>query len=138
MKPQASNQTPNSQAVQVLIWWILWGTILCGLVMIYFFLGRRPSTQPAGTSAAAVIDYVAIGPLVLSSVIRWLWFPRIMKMQQAFPIFIAGLALAESTGIMGIFLSKEALIFTLLGALGIVQWMPLFAGKYQATEPQPR
>lgn len=128
----------NIQATQILVWWVLWGTILCGLILIYVFLGRRAPVQPHVTSGAAVIDYVAIGPLVLSSVIRWLWFPRIEKMQQPFVVFIMGIALAESTGIMGTILTQQALMFTLLGALGIVQWIPLYAGKYPPIGPSPR
>lgn len=120
-------QAPASPAI---VWWIVWGAILTGLGTIYLFLGQPSRSAPPTVST--VLDYIVAGPLVLSSVIRWLWFPRIRKAAQAFVIFIIGIALAESTGILGIFLTSQQAVFAALGALGIVQWIPLFVDKYQA------
>jgi hypothetical protein len=57
--------------------------------------------------------------------------PRFSDLKRAFPMFIAGLALAEACGLLGIFLGgvyKDDLF--LLGVLGIIQYVPLFAKQY--------
>lgn len=136
MNGDSRAQTRSSSAPPLLIWWVIWGAILSGLVVIYAFLGQRPTG--AQTETTAVIDYIGVGPLVLSSLIRWWWFPRIERGTQALPIFIAGIALAEGSGIIGIFLSVHATEMFVFGVLGILQWMPLFAGKYPSSPPGGR
>lgn len=138
MDSGSSNSHRNIRAGQILVWWLVWVAILGGVAIVYFFLGRRSPARLPEMSAAAVMDYAAIGPVIVSSVIRWLWFPRIEKRQQAFAVFIMGLALAEGTGFIGIFVTQQSLTLTLLSALGIVQWMPLFAGKYPPVGPPQR
>jgi hypothetical protein len=57
--------------------------------------------------------------------------PRLTSLARAFPLFIAGLALAEACGLLGIFLGgvyRDQLF--LLGVLGIVQYLPFFARQY--------
>jgi hypothetical protein len=69
-------------------------------------------------------------PLFVSIVIRWLVLPRYDNLKSAFPIFIIGLALAESCGILGIFIGgpfRDDLF--VLGVLGVVQFVPLFARR---------
>jgi hypothetical protein len=132
MKPGPDAQRNRTQ---LLIWWIIWAGILLGLVAIYLLLGRAPAkAPPPGTNPLAGLG--GLVPLFVSIVIRWLVLPRYNELKRAFPMFIAGLALAEGCGIMGIFLGgpyRDDLF--LLGVLGIAQFMPFFARSY--LEPKP-
>jgi hypothetical protein len=118
----------NQPKPPLMIWWIIWGAILSGLVLIYLVLGRG-SVKPA-PAGDQLVNLVAMVPLVLSIVIRWLVLPRYDDTARAFPVYIAGLALAEACGILGIFLGgpyRDDLF--LLGVFGIVQFMPLFVRR---------
>jgi hypothetical protein len=116
---------------RLMVWWIIWAGVLGGLVMIYVFLGRTP--QPRRSPQESLTGLVGLGPLFLSVVTRWLVLPRFRTADRALPVFIVGLAMAEGCGILGIFLGgpyRDDLF--LLGVLGILQFVPLFAGKLDA------
>ena len=129
---------PQSDArrikAQLLIWWILWAAILGGLGLIYFiFSWSKP--LPAPSAAELLINLVGFVPLFVSVVFRWLVLPRSTEPGRALIIFIFGLALADGCGVLGIFLGgpyRDALF--MLGVLGIVQYVPVYAGKFY----QPR
>ena len=121
---------------KLLLWWIIWGATLAGLALIYFFLGRgRPLPPP--DSKTLLINLAAVVPLFVSIIIRWLVLPRFDSLTRALPLFIAGVGLAESCGILGIFLGgpyRDAL--WLLGMLGIGQYVPFFASRI--ADPKPK
>lgn len=120
---------------QILIWWIIWASILAGLVVIYFALGRgKPAAVEPG--AHPLMGLVGLVPLFISIVIRWLVLPRFRDLVRATPMFIVGLALAESCGLLGIFLGGAYRddVF-LLGVFGLVQYVPIFARRI--AEPRP-
>jgi hypothetical protein len=119
----------------LLIWWVIWAGILAGLVVIYLVLGRKP--LPATTPAQSLTGLVGLVPLFVSIIIRWLVLPRFTDIRRAFPMFVAGLALADGCGFLGIFLGgvyKDDLF--LLGVLGVVQYVPFFAKQYLEPKPQ--
>ena len=120
-----------------MVWWIIWASVLIGLCLIYFLLGRG-KLPPAGQQADQVLSgLVGLVPLFVSIVIRWLALPRCRDLPRALPLFILGLAFAEGCGILGIFLGgpyRDDLF--LLGVLGIVQYVPIFAKGL--LEPKPR
>ncbi len=120
---------------QVLVWWIIWAGILAGLVMIYYFLGRGP--KPASAPGQALSGLIGLGPLFLSVITRWLVLPRFRDPNRALPVFIAGLAMAEACGILGIFLGgpyRDDLF--LLGVLGVLQFTPMFARRlFESPKP---
>ncbi|HEX2861197.1 MAG TPA: hypothetical protein VHN79_06140 [Lacunisphaera sp.] len=118
---------------QLKIWWVLWGAILSGLVVIYLLFGRGP--VKAAPDEDVLLNLIGLIPLFISIVIRWLVLPRYDDLQKAFPVFIVGLALGESCGILGIFLGgayRDDLF--VLGVLGVMQFMPVFAK--QLTRPK--
>ncbi len=132
--------TPSNDSAQpafpLLIWWIIWGAILAGLVLLYLFLGRGP-VKPVSETGDLLFSLVGLVPLFVSIVIRWLVLPRYDDLSKAFPLFIVGLALAEASGILGIFLGgayKDDLF--VLGVLGIAQYVPFFAKGYLEPKPQ--
>jgi hypothetical protein len=114
---------------QLMIWWILWATILSGLCLVYLFLGRtRPLPKPSASEL--LTNLVGFVPLFLSVVIRWLVLPRYTDPTRALVVFIVGTALAEGCGMLGIFLGgpyRDALF--LLGVLGVTQYMPFYAKR---------
>ncbi len=121
---------------QLLAWWVIWWAILSGLVLVYYFLGRGPlpPAEPGANPLASLIGFV---PLFVSVIIRWLVLPRSPAPAPAFAMFIVGLALAESCGLLGIFLGgpyREDLF--VLGVLGVGQYVPLFARKFFEPKPQ--
>lgn len=118
----------DRKRVLLLAWWIIWAGILAGLVAIYLVLGRGP--KPATASGQALSGLAGLGPLFLSVIIRWLVLPHFRDPNRALPVFIAGLAMAEACGILGIFLGgpyRDDLF--LLGVLGVLQFAPLFARR---------
>ncbi len=129
--------TPDAQRDRAFlkIWWIIWAALLVGLCVTWWFfgflklLGNEPHANP-------LTGLVGLVPLFVSIVIRWLVLPRFTEVRRAFPMFVVGLALAESCGILGIFLGgpyRDDLF--LLGVLGLAQFAPFFARKY--LEPRP-
>jgi len=121
---------PDAQRVkaQLMIFWIIWGSILAGLVLIYLFLGQGP-VKPV-VAADLPMNLVGIVPLFISIVVRWLVLPRCNGIKRAFPLFIIGLANAEACGLMGIFLGgpyRDSLF--VLGVLGVTSYVPLFARR---------
>ena len=128
-----NTESPEAQCnrAKLLVWWILWGSILGGLLLIYLVLGR---TQPLPKNVAAekmFTGLVGLIPMVVSVVVRWLVLPRASDMNRALVIFIFGLATAEACGILGIFLGgpyRDDLF--LLGMFGVVQYVPFFAKNY--------
>lgn len=121
---------PAAKPPVVLIWWIIWAAIVAGLTALYFTLGQRPS--PTHDDVIA-IRYLPLAPLALAVVVRWLVLPRFDKRLRAFPIFIIGLALAESCGILGIFLVPDlAATYYVLALFGLLQFAPFFAARYPA------
>jgi hypothetical protein len=119
---------PAAKPPALLIWWIIWAAIVAGLSALYFTLGQRSSSAP---DDVIVIRYLPLAPLALAVVVRWLVLPRFTERLRAFPIFIIGVALAESCGIMGIFLVPNlAATYYVLALFGLIQFAPVFAARY--------
>ena len=119
---------PKQAKAMLLIWWVLWASILSGLVILYLFLGRGP-VKPS-PDKDVLLNLAGLVPLFVSVVIRWLVLPRFDSLQRAFPLYVVGLALAEACGILGIFLGgayRDDLF--VLGVLGVTQFVPLFARR---------
>ena len=131
MDPNLSS--PQTKALR-LVYWIIWASILCGLVLIYLFLGQ-PALKPAPASDL-LKNLAGVVPLFVSIVIRWLVLPRYHDLARALPVFVVGLALAEACGILGIFLGgpyQDDLF--VLGVLGVTQYVPLFIAKLLRPPP---
>ncbi len=114
--------------MQLMIFWIIWGSLLAGLVVIYVILGQGP-VKPV-VAADLPVNLAVVVPLFVSIVLRWLVLPRCHELMRAFPVYIMGLALAEACGLMGIFLGgpyRDSLF--VLGVLGVTSYVPLFAKR---------
>src|SRR4051812_14665315 len=115
---------------RLLIWWIIWGSVLGFLLLLYFLFARgRPMPVNAVTSELPR-NLAGIVPLFVSIIIRWLVLPRSTEEGRALALFVVGLALAETCGTLGLFLGgpyRDSL--WLLGVLGIAQYVPFYAKK---------
>lgn len=70
-------------------------------------------------------------PVFFSMVVRWIVLPRINQAQMGLAAFVIGIAFAESTCFMGLFIfpAHRSDLF-ILSMLGIIQFMPYFAGRF--------
>lgn len=121
---------------QLIVWWTLWAGTLASLGVLWGVFGFLKLT---GNEAHAnpLMDLIGLVPLFVSIVIRWLVLPRYNDLKAALPMYVAGLALAEACGLLGIFLGgpfRDDLF--LLGALGILQFIPVFARRLAEPRPQ--
>ena len=115
---------------QLLVWWIIWGSILTELLLIYLALVRGKPLPANVAPRESLGGLIGIVPLFVSIVIRWLVLPRYTHPGRALLIFIIGLVLADACGILGIFLGgpyRDSLF--LLGVLGITQYLPFYAKR---------
>lgn len=122
----------NRARARLLVWWVAWGGVLFGLVIIYLVLGRGP-LPPNLAPEKSLTGLAGLIPLFLSIIIRWLVLPRYRDIRGAFVMFIVGLVLAEACGLMGLFVGgpyRDDLF--ILGVLGIAQFVPFFARQYLA------
>lgn len=123
----------TSRPLPLLAWWVLWATFQTGVCVFYFFLGGASArvTPPAG-SADSSLWMIALGPFLLSVVIRWLLLERSSDAQRAFVLFILGIAFAEAVCFIGLFLAPtHKLELFILSAIGIFQFLPYFAIKFR-------
>jgi len=112
----------------LLVWWIIWTGTLAGLAVVYLFTTRGPAQPLDLPPETTLTGLIGIVPLFVSIVIRWLILPRHREPARAFVLFVLGIAMAESCGILGTFLGgpyREDLF--VLGLLGIAQFVPFFA-----------
>ena len=114
-----------------LVWWVLWFAILNSLMLASFLLGRKSGTPVPAVSPPAVVEFAGLVPLAGSVILRWAVVPRLGRAQAVLAVFILGLALAEACGIMGTILGRiHTKDMVTLGMLGILQWAPVFAGRF--------
>jgi len=114
---------------RLLVWWIIWASVLSGLVLIYLLLAQGKPLPPVSRENP-LQGLIGLVPLFVSIVIRWLVLPRQTVEGRALVLFIVGLALAEGCGLLGIFLGgpyRDSLF--VLGVLGITQYVPFYAKK---------
>lgn len=114
---------------RLLVWWVLWGSVLAGLIILYVALAQGKPLPPV-SKENPLQGLIGVVPLFVSIVIRWLVLPRATDPNRAFVLFMLGVALAEGCGILGIFTGgayRDSLF--VLGVLGITQYVPFYAKK---------
>jgi hypothetical protein len=120
----------NQAKQQLAVWWVTWLAFQTGIFFFYHFLGST-GTLPPSSAALSSIWLVALFPVVLSAIVRWLILPRALTARAALPLFIIGITMAEATCFLGLFIfpaHKQELC--LLSAIGIFQFIPVFAVRY--------
>jgi hypothetical protein len=123
----------NQQQVraQMTVWWVLWAAFQAGIVMVYHTLSSATPQPPQTGLGGSSAWFAAIVPLAISAMIRWLVLPGVRIAQTALVLFIVGIAMAESTSFLGLFIfpahSQDLFV---LSVLGIFQFVPFFARRY--------
>lgn len=131
-------QSPSGKA-SLIVWWMLWCGILGGMLTFRIVLAGQANEADAVEGEVNALRYLAIGPLAISSLLRWLVLPRLQDRGKALVVYIVGLALAEGSGLIGLFLGgvlRES--FFVLGVLGVMQWIPVFARRFSSSETAAR
>lgn len=119
----------HPQPVPRIIFWVIWFALLSGVLVMNFAIAP-PEKPPISDAGNSLLWLVAVVPLLISALVRWFVLPRATTAQTALPVFIIGMALAESTAILGMFVfSGHRAELVALGLLGIGQFMPTFAAK---------
>lgn len=115
------------------VWWLVWAGTLGVLGVVYLAVTRGPVRAPELPPEQSLTGLAGVVPLFISILIRWLVLPRYRSPGRAFVLFVAGVALAEACGLLGIFLGgpyRQDLF--VLGLMGIAQFVPFFAkGLYE-------
>jgi hypothetical protein len=122
---------PSPQPPIQITAWIIWFAILNGLVIIQFIIGGGFPSGINDGDPPALQQYLPAAPAFLALVVRFLVIPRISTPQKKLPVMIVGLALAEATGLLGIFLVDKAygstqLTFFVLSVLAILTMAPVY------------
>src|SRR5580698_8567075 len=117
---------PEQAKAQMTVWWVLWAAFQFGIVVIYQTLSKTAS-QPQPQSIDSSAWLAGFIPFAISTIIRWLILPRAQNAQTALPMFVIGIAMAEATCFLGIYLfpahKQELFIWS---AIGIFQFIPYF------------
>jgi hypothetical protein len=118
---------PERKPPPPIVWWAVWGAITAGWTVLYLTL-RPTVTAPPVES----LRYLPVAPFCVAVVVRWLILPRFEGLR-GFPIFIIGVAMAESTGIFGLFLVPSLKdVYFALALVGLAQFVPVFVGRERA------
>jgi hypothetical protein len=115
---------------KLIVWWVVWVANVNGLVVLYFILGGQMDVTESFARGALASG---LGALALSCLLRWVVMPRQQDATKALVTFIIGAATAEACGIIGLLLGGQYRFeMFVLGLVGLLQWIPLFAGKFHA------
>ncbi len=128
--PMHADAAPRSAAARALLWWILWAGAIAALVAIDYAMRQVSAASPGLRSAG--LDAVALVDLLVSCLARWWVLPRVQRVQTAFVLFVVGVAMAESCGLIGIFGGVHRNELFMLGLAGVLQWLPVFARRFAA------
>ena len=119
--------TGKPPTAPLIVWWVIWVSLLAGVIVIGTQFGDFDST------VSNIPWFIALPPLFMGMLIRFIVLPRATARRKAFPLFIVGLAMCESTGLLSVFLVTENRpTLLLLSLLGIVIYMPTFVRKIPA------
>jgi hypothetical protein len=129
-----SPASPSPQPTQPLVvWWAMWAAFQIGIAFIYFKLGKSSGAPPPVHEPA--FWQLGFFPVLISGAIRWSLLPRFRNSIQALPVFILGLALAEVSCFLGIFIFPSHKLLLFIGSvIGIFQFIPLYAGRFYRPE----
>jgi len=93
----------DAKSPLALVFWIIWFSILNGLVLIQYFVGGGiPKGEDQGNPPVMFLALAGVLALVAMG-IRFVLIPRIKDLPKKLPAMIIGLALSEGVGFVGIF-----------------------------------
>ncbi|MES2308185.1 MAG: hypothetical protein V4507_04935 [Verrucomicrobiota bacterium] len=108
----------------LLVPWVVWIAILNGVLMVYFVIGKQHSL-PEDISVQKGLPLLI--PFVLSMIVRHGFLLRSPHYNTVFLRMIIGLALADASCFIGVFLVPELeLLGLILSILAILQYIPFY------------
>lgn len=124
----------NSSGAQTAgVFWLIWLAILGGLPMILFFAGGGwPSGEAELGPFGDPLVFVGVGTFFASQAVRWLVVPRMQTLAALLAPAVVGMALAESSLMIGAFVVDDAAVLgrqllCVLGFLGVLSFAPVYA-----------
>ncbi|MEP4078575.1 hypothetical protein [Haloferula sp.] len=118
-----------------MVFWIIWFSLFSGMFMILQFAGGG---WPSGDNTEAYLSnpmfWIPIGMFAVSQVVRWFVLPMLKTPQAMLPPAIIGMAMAEGTMILALFLLPKGMvegkqILIILGFLGVLSFAPVYLMK---------
>jgi hypothetical protein len=122
----------------VTVWWMIWVALLSGIFVVYFVVEVPANATPVTSSPeGSSMWMIGFAPFVISIAIRWLVIPRVQSARIAFALFVAGVAVAEVSSLLGavVYPAHKLELFA-LSVLGIVQFAPYFASRFIGQESE--
>lgn len=122
----------NAPSPQALVFWVIWASLLGGVVMYPFMLGDGlPSGPNSEAPISPVIWILGAGSFLVAAFIRWIVLPRIKSLQSQLPPFVIGIAVGEAIVFYGLFLvgpeyPQTQLAFFVISFLAVAQFIPVF------------
>lgn len=116
-----------------LVMWVLWFAQLQAAFIFQMFLGDGFSKAANAAEPMALwLWLICCVPLVLATAIRWLIIPKIQLPQQQLMAMIIGLALAEGTVLLSIFLvapdyPQNQIGILMVAVVALIQFAPSYA-----------
>lgn len=127
----------QQQPPVTVVMWIMWFAILNGLFMIAFFAAPRPP-EPELRLDEANLPFVALSVVsgMISLGIRFMLIPKMSHAQGLLVAMMVGLAIAEGSGIIGMFVVPSEyhttrLFMLAVAVICILIHAPIYAGKFK-------
>ena len=127
-----NSQHGNPPPAQAIVFWVIWFSILSGLLIIQFFAaGGLPSGTDQG-EPPLMFQGITFMAASVALIIRFGVIPRIKELPKKLPAMIIGLAVSEGIGIIGAFVVRPQYGSTKLFMLAasivcIVLFAPFYA-----------
>lgn len=118
-----------------MVFWVIWFALFSGMFVILQFAGGG---WPSGSNTEPYLSHpmfwVPLAAFCASQFVRWFVLPRFTKPETMLPPAIIGMALAEGSMILALFvLPKEMVegkqILIVLGFLGVLTFVPVYLMK---------
>lgn len=118
----------------ILVPWVIWFAILQGLIILQVFAaGGLPQGPDKGNPPLHILA-ISFSGFFFSFIVRWAVVPKVKKHETMMTVMILGLALAECTGLLGMFFIDSdfpgaKMVAFFCAIIGIVQFAPTYFPK---------
>lgn len=129
----------NTPQQRLLVWWMLWFSLIAGVILIYFIIGRTPAAANTPPDADGTAWLFGTIPVLISISLLWAVLPRLQSSRTVLAAFVFGMALAEASAFLGMFVWRgHHAELVALALLGMLQYMPTYAARYTADSDDVR
>lgn len=116
------------KAPQAIVIWVLWLSFATALVMYRIMLAGKATNTRSLIAPDTIFAWVCyVIPIAVVLALRWLAIPRLREPFLVLPVFVVGIAFAETLTFFGLFLfPAQFRLFYLTSWLLFVQLMPMW------------